>query len=81
MRKLMVLWLLVPIVGMSQEKNVINVMRVFPKIDKTAEFEKALVAHAAKYHTGDWKWMVSEIQTGPDAGAIVSLRGRSTGTS
>ena len=75
MRKLMLLWLLVPIVGMSQEKNVINVTRVFPKIDKTAEFEKALVAHAAKFHTGDWKWMVSEIQTGPDAGGYSIVEG------
>ena len=31
------------------------------------EFEKALSAHAQKYHTGDWKWRVWAIQSGPDA--------------
>ncbi|MCW3118441.1 MAG: hypothetical protein JWM28_2523, partial [Chitinophagaceae bacterium] len=42
--------------------------RVFPKVDKVLEFEKALTAHAQKYHTGDWKWRVFEIQSGPDFG-------------
>ncbi len=41
--------------------------RAFPKADKVLEFEKALAAHAQKYHTGDWKWRVFTIQTGPDA--------------
>ncbi len=41
--------------------------RAFPKADKVLEFEKALVAHAQKYHTGDWKWRVWAIQSGPDA--------------
>jgi hypothetical protein len=68
MRKLIVLWLFIPFIGMSQTKNVINASRYFPKIDKTMEFEKALAAHAQKYHTGDWKWRVFEIQSGPDAG-------------
>lgn len=66
----------VPAVGISQDdKNVINVTRVFPKIDKVAEFEKALIAHAQKYHTGDWKWRVSEIMSGPDAGGYSILEG------
>ena len=68
MRKLFVFLLLIPLAGMNQDKNVINVTRVFPKIEKVGEFEKALTAHAQKYHTGDWKWRVSEIQSGPDAG-------------
>jgi hypothetical protein len=68
MRKLFVLCLFIPLVGMSQTKNVLNTNRVFPKVDKVLEFEKALTAHAQKYHTGDWKWRVFEIQTGPDAG-------------
>ncbi len=51
-------------------KNVISTHRVFPKIDKVAEFEKALAAHAQKYHSGDAYWRVFEIQTGPDFGGF-----------
>lgn len=68
MKKLLALCLLLPLLGLSQTKNVVSVTRVFPKIDKVAEFEKALTAHAQKFHTGDWKWRVFEIQSGPDAG-------------
>ena len=75
MRNLFILLFLVPVFGTSQDKNVINVTRVFPKIDKVGEFEKALTAHAQKYHTGDWKWRVSEIQSGPDAGGYSIVEG------
>lgn len=68
MRKLFILCILVPIFGISQTKNILSANRVFPKVDKVLEFEKALAAHAQKYHTGDWKWRVLEIQSGPDAG-------------
>ncbi|MBN9382396.1 MAG: hypothetical protein J0H74_16625 [Chitinophagaceae bacterium] len=68
MRKLLIAWLLLPLMGVGQTKNVLTVERYFPKIDKIAEFEKALMNHAQKYHTGDWKWRVLEIQSGPDAG-------------
>ena len=70
MRKIFLMLLLIPVLGWSQTKNVVNAIRVFPKIDKQAEFEKALSAHAQKYHTGDWKWRVFGIQTGPDAGGF-----------
>src|SRR5688500_17776146 len=76
MRSLIFLLLLIPAIGISQDdKNVINVTRVFPKIDKVAEFEKAILAHAQKYHTGDWKWRVSEIMSGPDAGGFSIIEG------
>ena len=68
MRKLFIMVLLIPVLGIGQTKNVVNSTRVFPKADKVSEFEKALTAHAQKYHTGDWKWRVFEIQSGPDAG-------------
>lgn len=68
MRKMFLLLLLIPVLGISQKKNVMSTNRVFPKVDKVLEFEKALATHAQKYHTGDWKWRVFEIQTGPDAG-------------
>ena len=60
--------MLVPLLGMGQTKNILNSTRAFPKVDKVLEFEKALTAHAQKYHTGDWKWRVFEIQSGPDFG-------------
>ena len=68
MKKIFLLLLLIPFLGIGQAKNVINVTRIFPKPDKIAELEKALATHAQKYHTGDWKWRVFEIQSGPDAG-------------
>src|SRR5258708_31221998 len=75
MRKMLVMWLLFPLFGISQVKNVINSTRVFSKPDKIAEFEKALAAHAQKYHTGDWKWRVWRIQSGPDAGGYMITEG------
>jgi hypothetical protein len=75
MRKLAMLCLFIPILGMSQTKNVINSSRFFPKIDKVTEFEKALANHAQKYHSGDWKWRVYEIETGPDAGGYQITEG------
>ena len=64
----MLLCLLIPLMVIGQNKNVINATRAFPKADKVLEFEKALAAHAQKFHTGDWKWRVFDIESGPDAG-------------
>ena len=75
MRKLLALCLLIPFVGFSQLKNVINSTRVFPKQEKLAEFEKALASHAQKYHTGDWKWRVWSIQSGPETGGYMITEG------
>ena len=68
MRKLFLCWLLIPCIGISQSKIVISTFRAFPKPEKVTEFEKALAAHAQKFHTGDWKWRTYEILSGPDAG-------------
>jgi hypothetical protein len=62
------LCMLIPFAGMSQTKNLISTNRVFPKVDKVLEFEKALATHAQKYHTGTAFWRVFDIQSGPDAG-------------
>jgi hypothetical protein len=62
------LLLLIPFTGSSQAKNVISTHRIFPKVDKVMEFEKALAAHAQKYHSGDVHWRVFAIQSGPDMG-------------
>jgi hypothetical protein len=75
MRRLLLICFLTPLLGVGQEKNVVNFFRVFAKPDKGAQLEKALVAHAQKFHTGNWKWRVFEIQTGPDAGGFHILEG------
>jgi hypothetical protein len=75
MRKIFLLCMLIPLFGMSQTKNVLNSFRVFSKPDKSAEFEKGLMAHAQKYHKGNWKWRVFEIQTGQDAGGFHIIEG------
>lgn len=75
MRKFLIVLLLIPFFGIGQTKNVISTTRVFPKADKVLEFEKALAAHAQKYHTGDWSWRVYEISSGPDAGGYHIVEG------
>lgn len=62
------LLLLISYAAIGQTKNVISTHRVFPKMDKVAEFEKALATHAQKYHNGDVHWRVFSIQSGPDIG-------------
>jgi len=75
MRKLFFMLLLIPVLGMSQSKNVLNASRYFCKPDKVQEFEKALGDHAKKYHTGDTKWRVWSIESGPDAGGYMVTEG------
>lgn len=77
MKRLLLLLLFIPIVGISQTKTVVNVTRVFPKGDKVDEFSKALANHAQKYHKGDWQWRVFSIETGPDAGGYNIAEGPS----
>lgn len=78
MRKFFLLCLLVPLCGTGQAQSVISASRYFPKADKVMEFEKALTAHAQKFHSGDWKWRVYEVQTGPDAGGYHVTEGPKT---
>ena len=66
----LLLCMLIPLLGMSQTKNLISTHRVFPKVDKVLEFEKALATHAQKYHTGNAYWRVFAIQSGPDIGGF-----------
>ena len=75
LKTIFLLLLLIPFIGISQTKNVISTNRVFPKVDKVLEFEKALANHAKKYHTGDVKWRVFQIQSGPDAGGYHIVEG------
>jgi hypothetical protein len=80
MRKIFFILMLIPLLGISQDKNVLSSFKVTPKPDKVMEFEKALAAHAQKYHTGDWKWRVFEVQSGPDEGAYMVSEGPSSWT-
>ncbi len=80
MKKLLFLLLLIPVLGMSQTKNVISTFRAFPKVDKVLEFEAAMAAHAQKYHIGDWRWRVFEITSGPDAGGYHITEGPTSWT-
>jgi len=69
------LGLLMPLFGISQAKNVLTSHRVFPKVDKVLEFEKALATHAQKYHSGNFVWRVHYIQSGPDFGGYMIVEG------
>jgi len=74
-------FMVLPCFGISQVKNVVSADRIFAKPDKNAEFEKALSAHAQKYHTGNWKWRVFEIVSGPDAHGYHITEGPNSWTS
>lgn len=78
MRKLILVLLALPFLSLAQEKNVVSASRYFPKADKVQQFEKALAAHAQKYHKGDVKWRVFSIETGPDAGGYHVVEGPTT---
>jgi hypothetical protein len=75
MRKFLFILLCLPVIAGAQKKNVVNATRVFPKADKIDQFEKAIAAHAQKYHKGDWAWRVYSIETGPDAGGYQFVEG------
>jgi quinol monooxygenase YgiN len=85
MRKFIIGLLAMPFIAMAQtgtttttEKTVVSVNRVFPKQDKIQAFEKALTAHAQKFHKGDYAWRVYTIESGPDAGGYHIVEGPST---
>ncbi|MEO6668285.1 MAG: hypothetical protein ABIN36_02345 [Ferruginibacter sp.] len=69
------LCVLISIQGIGQTKTLISTQRVYPKVDKVLEFEKALAAHAQKYHTGNASWRVFEIQSGPESGGYHIVEG------
>lgn len=75
MRKCILLFMVLPLFGIAQNKNLLSVSRYFPKTGKVAMFEKALAAHAQKFHKGDHSWRVYTIETGPDAGGYHVVEG------
>jgi hypothetical protein len=78
MKKFFLLLLLLPVIGIGQTKTILTSNRLFAKNDKAGEFEKALSAHAKKYHKGDVAWRVWSIQSGPDAGGYMVTEGPTT---
>lgn len=46
MKRMFFMFLLIPVLGMGQTKNVLNSTRYFCKPEKVMEFEKALGDHA-----------------------------------
>jgi hypothetical protein len=78
MRKVIIALLALPFMATAQDKTVVSVNRVFPKGDKVQAFEKALAAHAQKYHKGDVAWRVFTIESGPDAGGYHITEGPKT---
>jgi len=78
MRKYLFILLFIPAIGIGQTKTILPSNRVFVKNDKVSEFEKALANHAQKFHTGDVKWRVWSIESGPDAGGYMITEGPSS---
>jgi hypothetical protein len=77
---LAVIIMALPFASIGQTKNLISYHRIFPKMDKVLEFEKATASHAQKYHTGDATWRVFAIQSGPDAGGFHITEGPTSWT-
>lgn len=69
-----------PAAPAAPKKNTISVYRVFAKDGHTQELKAAITAHALKFHTGSWKWRVSEVLTGPDGGAFQITEGPNSWT-
>ena len=61
--------LLLSTVLQAQEKSTLSTYRVSPKPGKDSALKKALADHVAKFHTGNWKWRVFSVLSGPDEGS------------
>lgn len=75
MKKLFFIGMLIPVLAVAQKPTIVQVSRFFPKNDKVLELEKALKNHAAKYHTGDFKWRAYTVESGPDVGSYQLIEG------
>ena len=64
----------------APKKNTLSTYRVWVKDGHSAAFKAAVAAHAQKYHTGNWKWRVNEVLTGPDGGAYQITEGPNSWT-
>jgi len=64
----------------TPEKNVLSSYRIVPAPGKDSALKKAIAAHAAKYHTGTWKWRVFSVVSGMDEGAYMINEGPNSWT-
>jgi len=62
------------------KKNTLSAYRVWAKDGHNDALKAAIAAHGKKYHTGNWKWRVYEVLTGPDGGAFMISEGPNTWT-
>lgn len=66
--------------SLAQDKSTLSTYRVFPKPGKDEALKKAIAAHAAKYHTGNWKWRVFSVMSGSDEGSYQMNEGPNSWT-
>jgi hypothetical protein len=64
----------------AQERATLSSYRISPKPGKEADLKKAITNHAAKYHTGNWKWRVFMVLSGPESRAFMINEGPNTWT-
>ncbi len=64
----------------AQDKATLSSHRILPLPGKDAALKKAITDHAAKYHTGNWKWRVFSILSGPDEGGYMINEGPNSWT-
>ncbi len=62
------------------KKGTIDTYMVMPKDGHDTALKAALAAHAQKFHSGNWKWRVYSVLTGPDSGAYMILEGPNSWT-
>jgi hypothetical protein len=77
---LVALFVLAAALLQSQDKGVLSSYRISPKPGKDAALKKAITAHVAKYHTGNWKWRVFGILSGADEGSYMLNEGPNSWT-
>ncbi len=89
MNKLMIplLALALPLAAVAQDaakaapaKNIANVFTVEPKPGEGSQLEAALLAHAKKFHTGDFAWHIGSILSGPAEGSYLVVEGATSWT-
>lgn len=64
----------------APDKDVVSTFRMFVKPGHDKAFRAALTAHAQKFHTGDVRWRVGQIQSGPDGGGYQIVEGPTSWT-
>jgi hypothetical protein len=64
----------------AQDKATLSSFRILAKPGKDEALKKAIAAHAAKYHTGNWKWRVFNVLSGAEEGAYMINEGPNSWT-